>query len=376
MFFSRLGELRSLCRNSQLLALTATAGPTQRRKIMKSLCFKPQHKVILESPDRENIKITPLCIPSNQELEVTFKFLLKELHVKKESLPRHVIFCESILNVSKIYSLFVKEFGRSSKLFNMYHSKTSDKVKENIREDMTTSGNIRVLICTNSAGMGVNFHGVNNIIHYGIPREMDTFVQQMGRAGRDGQYGEELIIFSAHKGQLGRVEVDLVKLVKDDSECRHTTLCLSYALDNKKIVPLHNCCDFCEKLCKCGDDICPRSRVALIKDNVDEEEEVMEREVNEDDKKILRHQLYALKYSLTDSDSLISSEIIHGLTDAVIEQLVCCCQTLFTAEDVMKNCSIWSFTIAEQIMSVIENIFGDAEMYTFEENLSGEEIDL
>ena len=82
---------------------------------------------------------------------------------------------------------------------------------------------------------------------------MDTFVQQMERAG--WQYGEELIFFSAHKGQLGRVEVDLVKIVKDDSECRHTKLCLAYASDNKKITPLHNCY-FCEKkLCKCGYDI-------------------------------------------------------------------------------------------------------------------------
>ena len=60
-------------------------------------------------------------------------------------------------------------------------------MKEKIRHDMIMDGDKRVLICTNAAGMGVNFVDVHNIIHYNLPRQMDTFVQQMGRAGRDGQ---------------------------------------------------------------------------------------------------------------------------------------------------------------------------------------------
>ena len=54
---------------------------------------------------------------------------------------------------------FVREFGQGSLLFNMYHSKTNEKVKEKIRDDMSSDGLIRVLICTNAAGMGVNFKG-------------------------------------------------------------------------------------------------------------------------------------------------------------------------------------------------------------------------
>lgn len=55
----------------------------------------------------------------------------------------------------------------------MFHS---EKVKDKIRKDMNTDGTIRILVCTN-AGMGVNFHGGNNIIHFNLPRQMDTFVQ-------------------------------------------------------------------------------------------------------------------------------------------------------------------------------------------------------
>lgn len=65
--------------------------------------------------------------------------------------------------------------------------------------------------------MGVNFYGVNNIIHYGLPRDMDTFVQQVGRGGRDESFANELILFKSHKGHLKNVESDLVRLCKENS---------------------------------------------------------------------------------------------------------------------------------------------------------------
>lgn len=88
----------------------------------------------------------------------------------------------------------------------MFLSKTSEKVKEKIRKDMSVDGIIRILICTNSAGIGVNFENLQNIIHYGLPREMDTLVQQMGKAGGDGHFSHELILHKCHKGQLKLVE--------------------------------------------------------------------------------------------------------------------------------------------------------------------------
>ena len=108
-------------------------------------------------------------------------------------MPRHVLFCETIADVSKLYAFFVRQFGSNCDLIDMFHSKTNDKIKEKIRNDMAVDGKIRLLICTNSAGMGVHFDGLHNITHYGLPREIDTFVQQMGRCGRDEQFSHELI---------------------------------------------------------------------------------------------------------------------------------------------------------------------------------------
>lgn len=67
--FANIGELRSICPKATLLALTATSGPSQRRRIMKMLCFRSNSDIILDSPDRENIKITSVCIPNSDNLE-------------------------------------------------------------------------------------------------------------------------------------------------------------------------------------------------------------------------------------------------------------------------------------------------------------------
>ncbi|XP_033724869.1 ATP-dependent DNA helicase Q-like SIM [Pecten maximus] len=360
--FSRIGELRSLCKKAQVLALTATSGPTQRRKIMRTLCFLPNNDVIVESPERNNIKITTMCIPVTHDLEDTFRFLLNDLARLKENLPRHVIFCETIVNVSKVYSIFVKHFGQACEMINMYHSKTTEKVKEKIRNDLAVDGKIRILICTNSAGMGVNFYGLNNIIHYGLPREMDTFVQQMGRAGRDGNFAHELVLYTAHKKHLSRVEDDLVKLVKDESQCRHYGLCHAYATNHEQIEPKHNCCDVCQKICKCSESVCPRQHAVFDLEHTDGDStcsDVMKRLVSDEERKFLRDKLFAFKFSLCTPSQ---PELIHGLTDKVIEDIVQNCDIVFTSADILSSFAIWSCDVAVQIFNIISEVFGETEM--------------
>ncbi|XP_061190432.1 ATP-dependent DNA helicase RecQ-like [Saccostrea echinata] len=79
-WFAHIGELRSLSLNVPVLALTATASPTNRKKIMKSLCFKKDSIVILDNPDRQNIKITVITIPNNEDDEKLFHWLIKGTH--------------------------------------------------------------------------------------------------------------------------------------------------------------------------------------------------------------------------------------------------------------------------------------------------------
>lgn len=121
---------RSIGLKATLLVLTATSGPSQRRRIMKMLCFRSYSDIILDSPDRENIKITSVCIPNSGNLEKVFKWLIDSGRLNKVKTERHVVHCESISDVSKIYTTFVKHFGNDCELFETFHSKTDEKVKE------------------------------------------------------------------------------------------------------------------------------------------------------------------------------------------------------------------------------------------------------
>lgn len=345
-----------------MIALTATSGPSNRRKIMQELCFSSNSEIILESPDRDNIKISCKSIPNNFNFDNTFSWLVNLLKELKEEMPRYVIFCETIAEVSKLYFEFARKVEAKCEFLDMFHSKTNDKIKEKIRNDMTINGKIRLLVCTNSAGMGVNFHGLHNIIHFGLPREMDTFVQQMGRCGRDGQFSNELVLYKNHKTHMKKVEADLVKLVKSD-ECRRYSLCNSYITKKTTIVPLHNCCDVCELNCKCGQDVCPQSHVFFKVAEDTTEDDEMTREVSDEERKQVKQKLDSLKIKLSIEQGIIQSELIHGLTSEVITEITQKCNQIFTPDDVLKFCYIWSYDIAVSVCNVINDVFGDSYMY-------------
>ena len=79
----------------------------------------------------------------------------------------------------------------------MFHSQSPDTIKEKIKEDMRVeNGNIQVLVATCAAGMGVNFKAIKYVINYGPPRDMDGFVQEFGRAGRDGGVAMAILLFN------------------------------------------------------------------------------------------------------------------------------------------------------------------------------------
>lgn len=138
-----------------MVALTATTWPSNRRKILNQWSFRSNAEIFVESPDRLNIKISSKCIPNNDQMENVFAWLISDLTTLREKMSRHVIFCDSIADVSKLYVAFVKVFGATCELINMTHSKTNNR-------------------SWHGCGWENSNSYLNNIVHYGLPREMDT----------------------------------------------------------------------------------------------------------------------------------------------------------------------------------------------------------
>ena len=195
MWYSKLGEIRSLI-ECPVLLITATANKSARREMQKKFCMKDCHEIV-QNPDRENIKLFVHKFKSTVSLCETFYFLIHLIKQEKELCERFLIFCPSIKTCSEIFSALRMELGQLIKHVDMFHSQSPDTIKEKIKEDMRVeNGNIRVLVATSAAGMGVNFKAIKYVINYGPPRDMDGFVQQFGRAGRDEGVAMAVLLFN------------------------------------------------------------------------------------------------------------------------------------------------------------------------------------
>nr|XP_002739720.2 PREDICTED: ATP-dependent DNA helicase Q-like SIM-like [Saccoglossus kowalevskii] len=276
-WFGNLGEIRSLVPGIPLFALTATATPKNRHKIKEKLCMLKCVE-FSESPDRDNISLYVRQIISTQLLSEVFAWLITEAKSQRKKCTRTIIFCKSIMDTAKLYSVFKSELSmyhasNGDPLFNMYHSCTVERVKEKIRLNMNDrNGTLRILICTNAAGMGVDFKGVSSVVNYGPPQELDTFIQQLGRAGRDGSQSLHILIYS--KQQLRNVDPDMLVYVRNSEKCRRTVLCGFYSdVPTLYTKPLHLCCDECIALCDCEVPQCKTFKHPARSVNTDSDDE-------------------------------------------------------------------------------------------------------
>jgi ATP-dependent DNA helicase RecQ len=192
-----------------------------------------------------------------------------------------------------------------------------------------------------------------NIIHLGPPNDLDTLLQQMGRAGRDGKQSHELILFRMHKKELKDLEPHVVKLLKT-KECRRRVIAEAYLSQSGEMCP-HLCCDMCEENCDCLQDDCPMSHD--IKDYVPEFHEERVRTVSFDNIQLLETELMALQCLLaTEAD-----EIKHGFTTEEAKLVIDNISSIFTIQDLMQKATIWSYDIAFKIINIIASVFEDIE---------------
>ena len=257
-WFARLGEVRCLIPGTPALALTATASKKHRQNIQTPFHERVQ-RTGWESRQEQHKKLHICHVDSNAPLTKTFDWLLHIVggHNTDDLCARLLIFCKSIDDCTKIYILCKRYLTKHlMKHVDMYHSQTPEVTKTRIRQDMTNpNGQVRVLICTTAAGMGVNFAGVENVINFGPPQELDTLVQQQGRAGRTGNQAHHLLIYNNR--QVRNLDPEMLTYVRNENNvCRRQLLLSHYnaCCDEERI--LHACCDICTADCKCGSPEC------------------------------------------------------------------------------------------------------------------------
>ena len=266
----RIGEIRSLLPpNVNVLALTATASTELRIQIAKMLSMKNEVVVSL-SPCMPNIMY---AVSSFESIEVTFHPLLVRLSRERASFPRMIIYCRRYEECADLYLYFRDSLGpdftepsgapdlTKFRFVDMYLSSTDLNVKECIIAAFTKQSTLRIVIATIAFGMGIDCHDIRQVIHLGCPSDMEAYVQETGRAGRDGLTALALLL---HKKSSDRyTDKPMLEYVTNKDHCRRDKLFQKFdAYSHRDMGTLCSCCDICSSSCHC--QYCVRNHQSFV----------------------------------------------------------------------------------------------------------------
>jgi ATP-dependent DNA helicase RecQ len=175
--------INMLSKRPLVTAFTATATEEVREDIIKLIGLKnPQ--VFISGFDRKNLKINVL------KLGDRLSYLLNYINENKEQ--SGIIYAATRKEVDSIYEKLEARGASVSR----YHAGLSDEDRRKNQEDFVYD-RISVMVATNAFGMGIDKSNVRFVIHYNMPKNIEAYYQEIGRAGRDGEDSECIMLFSA-----------------------------------------------------------------------------------------------------------------------------------------------------------------------------------
>ena len=243
-----IGEwLNSLPKRPIVGAFTATATKYVENDIKKLLGLNHAN-VYVTGFDRPNLSFSVIRTPKRMDYVVHY--------VRQHANENGIIYCATRKDVDRVY----ENLTRAGIKVGHYHGGLSDEVRREM-QNAYADDKLQVMVATNAFGMGIDKSNVRYVLHYQMPRNMESYYQEAGRAGRDGAPAECILLYSGQDVQVHkylieqsietpeRQEVELRKLQSMIDYCFCSNCLRKYMLNYFGESTVWTTCDNCSS-CK------------------------------------------------------------------------------------------------------------------------------
>jgi ATP-dependent DNA helicase RecQ len=243
--YRQMAVLRERFPGTPVLAVTATATPRVQEDIAKQLCLRDP-RIYVGSYNRPNLvyEVSPKAGAADQIVE----------YLREKTKESGIVYCQSRKGAEQL----AERLNRDGIPAAAYHAGLEPETRSK-NQELFLRDEIRVVCATIAFGMGINKPNVRFVIHYDLPKSIESYYQETGRAGRDGLPGECWLLFNPadrvkylrfidekedpREKALARTQLDTVVHYAEDAGCRRKFL-LNYFGEK---FPEENCgaCDNC-----------------------------------------------------------------------------------------------------------------------------------